>query len=106
MSLRFTERPLPIPEFEAEVPDRDLKNRGHRRDLISGRMMLVGGEGEVLEQARTCAHPCVDELLPEMAGEGLPTCTGDLQRRTWRQAAFGRVLWTRRAIGLLVSITA
>ena len=69
-----------------------LKNRGRRRSSIAGRMMLAGGEGEVLEQARTCAHPCVDELLPEMAGEGLPTCTGDLQRRTWRQATFRRVL--------------
>ena len=50
-------------------------------------MMLAVGEGEVLEQARTCAHPCVDELLLEMAGEGLPMCTGDLQWRTWRLVA-------------------
>ena len=27
MSLRFTERPLHIPEFEAEVPDRDFEEQ-------------------------------------------------------------------------------
>ena len=27
MSLRFTEKPLPIPEFEAEVPDRDFEEQ-------------------------------------------------------------------------------
>ena len=27
MSLRFTEKPLPIPEFEDEVPDRDFEEQ-------------------------------------------------------------------------------
>ena len=27
MSLRFTEKPLPIPEFEAEVPDHDIEEQ-------------------------------------------------------------------------------
>ena len=52
--------------------------------MISGRLTLIGGEGEVLEQVRVCAHPCMDELLLEMAGEGLPTCIGDLQRWMWQ----------------------
>ena len=43
MSLRFTEKPLTNLEFEDEVPGRDFQNRGRRRDAISGRLMLVGG---------------------------------------------------------------
>ena len=43
MSLRFTEKPLTILEFEDEVPGREEEKQRTPENSISGRLTLVGG---------------------------------------------------------------
>ena len=82
---RFMQKP-PLEKLLllCEVPGCDLSRGDAREGSISGRLMLVGGEGESLGHLHAWNHPRNGELWLEMVGEGLATCAGGLQRRTLR----------------------
>jgi hypothetical protein len=68
-----------------------LKNRGRRRQRFPGTVVPAGGEEEAREHPGVRAHPPVAVACPETACGGLPTCAGELQRRTWQHGALRRV---------------